>query len=310
MFKCILCSKEFLSKFNLERHKNNKKPCNIAKESHNCDICKSNFDHKSHLDIHNKTKKHINNYNINIENLSINNMNINITIENQNLTIINGFSETNIDIIELEDIERLLIYEDDIHKFIKEFTDYPDEIYGDSAYLVLIFKFFIKIFAKLNFNLAYSENHNCMIFSFTNASNSFIEYQLLEINNTQFNYEKKCIDYKLFIEQFLNLMNRVNNKFINVTVDTLQVKNKTDLSDSQEYSTTQTLDYILKYVNRYKKMLFTSENTKIQIEKELLSSYDKFEKSKNTKLSDDEEFRIALLTARANAFKGVIRRLK
>jgi transposase-like protein len=73
MFKCDLCSKTFTSKFNLERHKNNKKPCNAIKESYNCDICKSNFDYKAHLDIHNKTKKHINNYNVHIENLNFNN---------------------------------------------------------------------------------------------------------------------------------------------------------------------------------------------------------------------------------------------
>ncbi len=135
-----------------------------------------------------------------------------------------------------------------------------------------------------------------MIFSFTNSNNSFIEYQLLEINNTQFNYEKKCIDYKLFIEQFINLMNRVNNKF--------QEENNKEYVD-----TSNTLDYIIQYVNKYKKLLFTSDNVKSQIENELLTSYNDFEKSKNTKLSDDEEFRIALLTARANAFKGIIKRI-
>ena len=299
MSKCDLCDKIFPSPSKLERHKNNKKPCNAAKESHNCEICNSKFDYKAHLDIHNKTKKHIANYNVHIENLSINNMNVNTNIENQfnlniNQTIVNGFSETNIDIIELEDIKRLLAYEDDVYKIIKEFNN--DEIYGDSGYLIHMFKFFIKIFAKLNFNLAYSENHNCMIFSFTNSNNSFIEYQLLEINNTQFNYEKKCIDYKLFIEQFINLMNKVNNKFQN--------------ENAEGYSETKyTLNYVIEYVNRYKKILFTSDNAKNQIENELLTSYKKFEESKNIKLSDDEEFRIALLTARANAFKGVIRRL-
>ena len=62
--KCKLCEKEFEYPYLLERHKNNKKSCNKIKESYNCEICKSNFDHKSHLNIHNTTDKHIKNYNI------------------------------------------------------------------------------------------------------------------------------------------------------------------------------------------------------------------------------------------------------
>jgi hypothetical protein len=159
-----------------------------------------------------------------------------------------------------------------------------------------MFKFFIKIFAKLNFNLAYSENHNCMIFSFNKSDSKFIEYQLLEINNTQFNYEKRCIDYKLFIEKFLNLMNRVNDKFQN--------------EDNDEYiSTAKTLDFIVNYVNKFNKILFTSGNAKIQIENELLTSYTKFEESKNSLETEEERFRIALLTSRANAFKGIIKKI-
>jgi len=301
MNKCNLCDKFFEYPYLLERHKNNKTPCNAIKGNHECNLCNIKFNHRSRLDSHKQSKRHIN-----IENQYINDNSINIdnsitnNIEtlniNQSITIVNGFSETNIDIIELEDINRLLIYEDDIHNIIKEFTDYPDEIYGDSGYLVHIFKFFIKIFAKLNFNLAYSENHNCMIFSFNKSDSKFIEYQLLEINNTQFNYEKKCIDYKLFIEKFLNLMNRVNNKFQN--------ENNEDYID-----TTNTLDFIVKYANRFAKTLFTSENAKIQIENELLTSYTKFEESKNSLETEEERFRIALLTSRANAFKGVIRRI-
>ena len=291
---CYLCNKSFEYLYLLERHKNNKKPCNISKESYNCNICKSDFNHKSHLERHKKSKNHINKYKIYVENLNIENLNIDNSINNidnsinitNNITLINGFSETNIDIIELKDIERLLIYEDNIHKIIKEFAEDPDGMYGSSEYIILIFKFYIKIFAKLNFNLAYSENHNCKIFSFNRSDSKFIEYQLLEINNTQFNYDKKCIDYKLFIEQFINLMDRINNKFENFT-----------------------LNYIFKYIIRYKKMLFTSENAKIKIENELLTSYTKFEESKNNLESEDERFRIALLTSRANAFKGIIRRI-
>jgi hypothetical protein len=299
-FKCNLCPKIFPSISKLERHKNNKNPCNAIKVSTKCELCSIEFPCLAKLETHNKSKKHIN-----IERQYINDNSINVenqyNIEtlniNQNITIVNGFSETNIDIIELEDIKRLLIYEDEIHKIIKGFTDYPDDIYGDSGYLIYMFKFFIKIFAKLNFNLAYSKNHNCMIFSFNKSDSKFIEYQLLEINNTQFNYEKKCIDYKLFIEQFLNLMNRVNNKFQN--------------EDNQEYiETSNVLDFIVKYVNKFTKILFTSGNAKIQIENELLTSYTRFEESKNNLETEEERFRIALLTSRANAFKGLINRIK
>ena len=302
MFNCKLCNKSFIYKSKLKEHQNTKTPCNVIKGNHECQLCNIKFNHKSNLEKHKQSKKHINIENQYITDNSINIINNtnNTNIENQfnlNVTLVNGFSETNIDIIELEDIKRLLAYEDDIHNIIKEFTNNPDDIYGDSGYLIVIFKFFIKIFAKLNFNLAYSENHNCMIFSFNKSDSKFIEYQLLEINNTQFNYEKKCIDYKLFIEQFLNLMNRVNNKFQNEI--------------NQNYITTaDTLDYILKYANRYNKILFTSENAKIQIENELLTSYTKFEESKNNLETEEERFRIALLTSRANAFKGLIKRIK
>ena len=181
----------------------------------------------------------------------------------------------------------MLIYEDAIHNIIKCFNDDPDDIYGDSGYLIHIFKFFIKIFAKLNFNLAYSENHNCMIYSFVKSSSNFIEYHLLEIDNTQYNYNKKCIEYKLFIEDFLNLMNRVNNNI-----------------DIYE------LDYVYKYAIRYKTILFTSENAKIQIENELLTSYNNFEESKNSKETEEERFRISLLAARNNSFKHLIKKIK
>jgi uncharacterized C2H2 Zn-finger protein len=286
MSKCTLCDKIFTSPSKLERHKNRKNPCNNIKEFFNCDLCNIDFKFKCDYERHNNSKKHITKI-TNIENQNItNNINIDNSI-NLNVTVVNGFSETNLGVIEKEDIERLLLYEDKIHKFIKDFTEYPDEIYGDSQYIIYIFKFFIKIFAKLNFNLAYSENHNCMIYSFVKSTSNFIEYHLLEIDNTQYNYNRKCIEYKLFIEEFLNLMKRVNNKF-----------------------EVETFDYILNYIFRYKKMLFTSENAKIEIENELLTSYNKFEESKNSKESEEERFRVALLTARNNSFKHLIRKIK
>ena len=299
MFKCQLCSKSFPSNVNLLRHKNNKNPCNKPKKSTRCELCSIEFPCLAKLERHKKSKKHINIENqyiidnsIHIDNSITNNININVTVKY-------GFNETNIDILQLEDIEKLLTYEDEIHNIIKEFNNDPDDIYGDSGYLIYIFKFFIKIFAKLNFNLAYSENHNCNIYQFIKTDSKYIEYHLLEIDNTKFNYNTKCIDYKLFIEQFINLMNRVNKKF----------ENNNNLTESQECSTANTLDYILKYVNKYKNILFTSENSKIQIENELLDQYTIFEESKNKLETEDERFRKDLAYARANAFKNDIRLL-
>ena len=289
MFKCHLCDKSFPSNVNLLRHQNNKNPCNKPKESTKCELCSIEFPCLAKLKKHKQSKKHINiekqyiiDNSIHIDNsVNIENQNINI-----NVTVKYGFSETNIDILQLEDIKKLLLYEDEIHKFIKDFTDYPDEIYGDSQYLVYIFKLFIKIFAKLNFNLAYSKNHNCIIYQFIKSDSKYIEYQLLEIDNNKFNYNTKCIDYKSFIEQFINLMKRVSNKFENPT-----------------------LMYILSYVDRYNKMLFTSENTKINIENELLDQYTRFEDSKDKLETEDEIFKKDLAYARANAFKNDIRLL-
>jgi hypothetical protein len=283
--RCQLCNKEFEYPYLLERHKNNKKPCNLQKMNYNCDLCKTNFDHKSHLDIHNKTKKHIknvNNYNIN----NINNIHIgdnNITINN-NITIVRGFSETNINVISLEDFEKILAYNNKLHYYINLLKSDPDDIYYDAIFIEHIFKLFIVIFEKLNFNLAFTENHNCNIFSFTKSSTNFIEYQLLEIDNANKNYFKKCIEYKFFIEEFLKLMNKINNKFNN--------------SD---------FNFILNYTSKFKKyILDETRNIKHFIENELLYAYSIFEESKLKVKTEEEEFQYALLTARNNAFRHIL----
>ncbi len=172
-----------------------------------------------------------------------------------------------------------------INYYIKLFEEEPDGAYYDSTFIVIIFKYFIKIFAKLNFNLAYSENHNCLIFSFTKSSSDFIEYQLLEIDNTHDNYYKKCIEFEIFIEEFINLMKKINNKYPN-----------------------ETFLYLLNYVNRYKYMIFKPNSlSKVTIENELLTSYNEFELSKNKVRTEEEEFQHALMTSRNNAFKHLIK---
>ena len=171
---------------------------------------------------------------------------------------------------------------------MKLFEEEHDGAYYDSTFIVIIFKYFIKIFAKLNFNLAYSENHNCLIFSFTKSNTlgvDFIEYQLLEIDNTHDNYYKKCIEFEIFIEEFINLMKKINNKYPN-----------------------ETFLYLLNYVNRFKYMIFKPNSlSKVTIENELLTSYNEFELSKNKVRTEEEEFQYALMTSRNNAFKHLIK---
>ena len=199
------------------------------------------------------------------------------------VTVIKGFSETNINVISLEDIEKLLYNEYQIHEPMQYFLKHPDDISYEHDFTIAIYKFFIKIFAKLNFNLAYSENHNCLIFSFNKSNNDIIEYQLLEIDNTNDSYYKRCILFEQFITEFLNLMKKINKKYPN-----------------------EVLDYILNYSFKYKHKLFQQYNqAKGEIENELLTSYNEFEISKNRAKTEEEEFQIALNNARNNAFKHV-----
>jgi len=295
MLECNLCGKTFKFKIYLERHKNNKTPCNAKKESTDCIICDAKFPCMAKLEKHKESKKHKNNYNIQINN-TINNVN-NIT-NNIHVTIMRGFSETNIDVITENDIYNLIIKETDLYRYVKDSKEEGDELNYDSDFVICIFNFLIKIFSKLNFNLAYSENHNCLIFSFTKSNTEFIEYQLLEIDNTNRKYYKRIIKYEKFIEEFLNLMKKVNNKFKNHRI-----------GESQERSVAnnELLDYVLYYLDRFKKIIFREgSGLKNIIEKELITSYNEFELSKDKVKTEEEEFQLALTTFRNNAFRHVL----
>ena len=281
MHICDLCSKSFPSKSKLIAHKNRKTPCNLIKKSNECTLCNINFTYPSDLQRHNNSKKHINNYNIQIANTINNTTNYNI---HNHITVVRGFSETNIDVINLSDFIKLLAYNNKLDYYINLFNSDPDDIYYDSVFIEHVFKLFINIFEKLNFNLAFTENHNCNIFSFAKSSTNFIEYQLLEIDNANKNYFKKCIDYKLFIEEFLNLMKKINLKFNN-----------------------SNFNFIINYTLKFKKFILDeTRNIKFFIENELLNAYAIFEKSKLRVKTEEEEFQFALMTSRNNAFRHIL----
>jgi DNA repair exonuclease SbcCD ATPase subunit len=62
MYNCTVCNKEFKYESKLNEHTGRKKSC-INNNEFNCNICKSNFKYRCDYLRHEKTYKHINNYN-------------------------------------------------------------------------------------------------------------------------------------------------------------------------------------------------------------------------------------------------------
>ena len=263
---CIKCNKSFNFKSKLEEHNNRKTPCDIKNESYNCTICESKFNHKSLLERHEKSKKHITNYNIHIENLNVTNNNY-----YGDVTIINAFNETDLNILnEIKDIDDVYYQHNELIKMFENFEYEDDGMYPSNQYFVNCFEYFIKIFTKLNFNLAYSENHNCRCLMFKQINTplaNIIEYQILTIDNIMKRYEWENINYNIFIEKFINLMQDIDKKFNNIN-----------------------FKRVLDYVNKYKQHFLSNDDyCKTKIEKSLLEEYNKFIKSK---VDIDEEDRI------------------
>ena len=279
MHECQLCKKIFPSKSKLLAHKNRKIPCNAIKKSTDCDICNIKFPCVAKLKIHGKSKKHITNYIDNsITNNHITNNITNIT-NNINVTLVNGFSETNLNVLTQKFVEYELLTDKKLVKMLHDFEHEEDAIFCYSEYIIYSFRYFMRLFSKLHFNLAHSENHNCDIYSFIKTKDNFVEYHLLEIDNINKKYKTKCIKYEAFIIEFINLIKKINNKFENTKIQIL-----------------------LDYVNRYKNMI-KDENIQIKIEEELLKEYNKFSELKIEEEDENARFQKSLLAARRNAFK-------
>jgi len=270
MNKCDLCKKDFKTKYNLDRHKNSKKSCNLKNILYKCEECKREFKYKSKLEEHKQTKNHI----ITINNItnndnSITNINDNSThninnIQNNiHLTLqTNGFSETNLDALRGRMFNEY-IREKHILDSVKMITEYSnenkDENYYMDKYFIFknTFKTILEFFKELNFNLAYEQNHNCKIFLFAKSSiSNFIEYHLLEIDNTRKQYNLNFVKYETFIDGLLNLMKRLNDRYDN-----------------------ENFEILLNFIETNKKLLLT-ENIKTFIENELLTVYNKFKLKK------------------------------
>ena len=66
MYTCNKCSKSFPTPSKLLTHQQRKTPCDKEKYDLKCEICKVNFKCLTEQQRHEKTKKHITNYNIHI----------------------------------------------------------------------------------------------------------------------------------------------------------------------------------------------------------------------------------------------------
>ena len=265
--KCQLCKKEFTYPYLLERHKNNKNPCNKEKESTECKLCNITFPCLAKLERHNKSKKHINNYNINIDNST--NITNNITNNYYGGIIMNAFEKTDLSKLNIKDIENEYNNNINLENMFNAF-ELEEMIYPSNNYFAHCFSYFIKIFSKLNFNIAYSENHNCRCISFKRINTNLILYQIISIDNIANEYIWENITYNVFIEKFLELMQNIDNKFNDVNFK-------------------KVLEYVIKYKNKY---LVDDDACKIKIETNLLEEYNKFEQSRDVIVKEmDEEGR-------------------
>lgn len=67
MYKCNKCNKEFYYESKLNEHTNRKTLCNLPKKEYKCKLCNVIFTCPYNQELHNKTKKHLNNLNNNLE---------------------------------------------------------------------------------------------------------------------------------------------------------------------------------------------------------------------------------------------------
>ena len=209
MYKCKKCNKEFKYESEYLRHTSRKIPCNKAKEELKCDICNINFVRPSHKKIHEKTKKHITNYNIHINGDyahigdNINNYNniINLTLNT------NSFVNTDMSYIcrgIINDIGN--IYVDTLDN--KYLTDYDRTL--------LLFNEVINILEKLHFNIGIEENHNLKILLvFPALKKSVYENLILEIDQHTKKITWKSVDYHTILTSILDHLLILNQRFKN-----------------------------------------------------------------------------------------------
>jgi len=210
MFKCIKCNKEFKYESDYNRHKNRKNPCNIIKQDLSCNLCNIKFNCNAEKLRHEKTNKHINNYNkCNIQN-NVNGDNIQQII---NLTLnVNSFKNTDTSLIRQSLINNIgeCMYLETINK---DYLSNLDKV-------KILFNSVIEILEKLHFNLDIEENHNLKILlMFPSIKKKLNEYLILEINPDTKEIVWNSVEYNELMKQIFRHLYNLNNKIQNDNYD-------------------------------------------------------------------------------------------
>jgi len=229
MYECFDCNKKFKYKSQYTDHKNRKTPCSKIEENKlTCKICNVSFTRQSELLRHEKTNKHITNYNkCNVQN-NIHGDNIQNII---NLTLnVNSFKDT-----DMKHISKSLVVQ--TADFIKN-NVLDNETYDEIKKLEIIIDEIIYLLKKLHFNISVEENQNLKILLiFPSIKKTVYEYLILEISPTH-NIIWNSLTFEDFLSNILDNLLILNNRFdlqldnfkefINYTKDKL-LNNKTNL---------------------------------------------------------------------------------
>jgi hypothetical protein len=204
MFKCNKCKKEFKYESDYKRHQNRKTDCNQELKLE-CKACNMQFNRMFNKLRHEKTNKHITNYNkyiqtnVNGDNIAgdkINNI-INLTLN------VNSFKNTDLIVLRkwlLEDIGENL-YE---KTMAKTYLTMRDKI-------IALFKGALEILEKVHFNLEFEDNHNCKILlMFPGIKKKVYEYLILEVDAKTNKISWISLEYKQFITEIINQFTRMN----------------------------------------------------------------------------------------------------
>lgn len=219
MICCVKCNKEFKYQSDLNKHLNRKIPCNAEKKEYKCDLCNVKFKWPAEQERHEKTKKHITNFNIHTLNMNGDHAHVGDVnnIENNYNNIIhltlntNSFVNTNTEYISRGLIKDIgdCIYVETINRHCNELKK-----------ISILFDEVINLLEKLHFNIGTVENHNLKILLvFPGLSIPTFEYLILEIDNTTKKISWVVVDYhgilNIILDHLLTLNERYKNENYN-----------------------------------------------------------------------------------------------